>query len=115
MQSDTDSRCSDHTVWALIEGHVKFAWDNFRKQNIVSVVPPLKYGDICTHKALEARAHNRLDRAMGLLGQAKFAYGCAGEAGSERAQALEHAVQKVLSKAEKSTKLRLAGPVPKVE
>ena len=95
----------------LIEGHVKFAWDNFRKQNIVSVVPPLMYGDICTHKALEAR----LDRAMGLLGQAKFAYGCAGEAGSERAQALEHAVQKVLSKAEKSTKLRLVGPVPKVE
>lgn len=57
-----------------MEGHVKFAWDNLRKQNIVSVVPPLKYGDICTHKALEARAHNHLDRAMGFLGQAKFAY-----------------------------------------
>jgi ribosomal protein L27 len=59
----------DHTLWALVEGHVKFAFDKFRfiyikstcivalhgkytralganvdrKQNTVSVVPQLKY------------------------------------------------------------------------
>ena len=59
----------DHTLWALVEGHVKFSYDKFRQQNTVSVVPSLKHGDVCTHKALEARAHNHLDRAMGFLGQ----------------------------------------------
>eukprot|EP00277_Geminigera_cryophila_P001862 CAMPEP_0179428632 /NCGR_PEP_ID=MMETSP0799-20121207/14244_1 /TAXON_ID=46947 /ORGANISM="Geminigera cryophila, Strain CCMP2564" /LENGTH=195 /DNA_ID=CAMNT_0021204201 /DNA_START=52 /DNA_END=639 /DNA_ORIENTATION=+ len=105
----------DHTLWALVEGHVKFAWDNLRKQNIVSVVPPLKYGDICTHKALEARAHNHLDRAMGFLGQAKFAYSCAGEEGAARTEALKHAISRVVSKAEQMPKLRLTGCAPKFE
>jgi len=105
----------DHTLWALVEGHVKFSWDNFRKQNIVSVVPPLKYGDACTHKALEARAHNHLDRAMGYLGMAKFAYSCAGEEGAARTEVLKNAIAKVVSKAEKSPKLRLLGPSPKFE
>ena len=59
----------DHTLWALVEGHVKFSYDKFRKQNTVSVVPSLKHGDTCAHKALEARAHNHLDRAMGFLAQ----------------------------------------------
>jgi ribosomal protein L27 len=105
----------DHTLWALVGGHVKFSWDNFRKQNVVSVVPSLKYGDICTHKALEARAQNRLDRAMGYLGQAKFAYSNAGEEGAARMDALQSAISKVVSKAEKSPKLRLSGPAPKLE
>jgi len=105
----------DHTLWALIEGHVKFIWDPFKKQNTVTVVPPLKYGDICTQKALEARAHNNLDRAMGYLGQAKFAYKFAGEEGAARTDALKKAIAKVTSKAEKMPNLRLRGPTPKLE
>ena len=105
----------DHTLWALVDGHVKFSWDNFRKQNVVSVVPSLKYGDACTHKALEARAHNNLDRAMGYLGQAKFAYSHAGDEGSARIEALKSAISKVVSKAEKSPTLRLVGCAPKFE
>ena len=29
----------DHTIWALVDGHVAFRWDPSRKKQIVSVVP----------------------------------------------------------------------------
>jgi large subunit ribosomal protein L27 len=38
----------DHTLWALIEGHVKFIWDPFKK-NTVTVVPPLSSTVISAH------------------------------------------------------------------
>jgi hypothetical protein len=47
--------------------------------------------------------------------QAKFAYSLAGDEGSAKSDALKAAIAKVVSKAEKSPKLRLTGPVPNME
>ena len=49
----------------------------------------------------------------GLLLQ--FAYSHAGDEGAARVEALKAAISKVVSKAEKSPKLRLLGPAPKLE
>uniref|UniRef100_A0A6T8JF89 50S ribosomal protein L27, chloroplastic n=1 Tax=Hemiselmis andersenii TaxID=464988 RepID=A0A6T8JF89_HEMAN len=88
----------DHTIWALVDGHVKFTWSKFHKQQTVSVVPHLKYGHQCEHKAMEATAQKNLLKAKGLLQQARFAFKLAGEEGQERLEKLDAFRTRLMSK-----------------
>ncbi len=61
-------------------------------------------GAICEHKAIEARAKGELDLAMGMLGQAKYAYGLAGEEGLKK---MDDLAKVAISIREKATKDKL--------
>mmetsp|Transcript_89192 Transcript_89192/g.238143 ORF Transcript_89192/g.238143 Transcript_89192/m.238143 type:complete len:210 (+) Transcript_89192:1126-1755(+) len=91
----------DHTLYSLVDGHVKFQYSNVTKKNTVHVIPSLKYGAVCEHKAVEARAHGKLDLAMGMLGQAKYAYTLAGEEGLAKMEKLGKIAISVRDKAVK--------------
>ena len=105
----------DHTIFALTSGNVRFVWGGLRKQFTVNVVPHKTYGDLCCHRAFEAMKKNACDRAMGFLGQAKFAYGLAeGQDREDGLKKLAEVLTKVnLKIAEKN--LFLVGPSPIVE
>jgi ribosomal protein L27 len=133
----------DQTIYSLIEGHVKFKYSNLTKKSTVYVVPSLRYGEppshttprpcairppnprishthtscpagaICEHKAVEARAKDQLDLAMGLLGEAKHAYGYAGEAGLAKLEGLAKIAISVREKAVKK-KLPLLTSAPRL-
>lgn len=62
---------------------MRFQWSKLDKQQTVSVVPPLKFGKVCLHKAIEARAHKNMPRSKGMLSLAQFALSKAGEDGKK--------------------------------
>eukprot|EP00960_Hanusia_phi_P043772 756247-Hanusia_phi.AAC.4 len=104
----------DHTIFALTSGNVRFVWGGLRKQFTVNVVPHKKYGDLCCHRAFEAMAKDQCDRAMGFLGQAKFAYNLAkGEEKEEGLKYLAKAVTKIRETIAKKN-LFLLGPCPSI-
>jgi hypothetical protein len=70
-------------------------------------------GAICEHKAVEARAQGQLDLAMGLLGEAKHAYGYAGEAGLAKLEGLGKIALSVRETAVKK-KLPLLAAAPRL-
>jgi hypothetical protein len=76
------------------------------KHQYVSVVPSLKFGQICEHKAVEARAFKQLDRSVGYVGLAKYAYSKAGEEGAKRLEKLMQIKDKVRSELTKVVRAR---------
>ena len=61
-------------------------------------------GAICEHKAIEARAKGKLDLAMGMLGQAKYAFSLAGDEGLKK---MDDLAKVAVSIREKATKKKL--------
>ena len=77
------------------------------------LAPSRPAGAICEHKAVEARAQNHLDLAMGMLGEAKHAYGYAGEAGLAKLEGLGKIAMSIRDKAVKK-KLPLLASAPRL-
>mmetsp|Transcript_10963 Transcript_10963/g.21699 ORF Transcript_10963/g.21699 Transcript_10963/m.21699 type:complete len:221 (-) Transcript_10963:109-771(-) len=93
----------DHTIYSLINGHVKFKWSGHHKQMSVNVLSHLEYGRIAEHKAMEAFAHKNVFKARGYMQQACFAYHLAGEEGREKLVAMDPFRIKLLESATKET------------
>ena len=91
----------DHTIFALMEGFVKYRFDVHKKRTTISVLSCKDFAHDCEHKAIEARHHNKLDSAFGYLGLAKCAYLKTGEEGIKKLYDLSKIAFSIREKAEK--------------
>jgi hypothetical protein len=103
---DTNTPIHPSQIWALVEGHVKFMYSRMDKHQYVSVVPPLKFGQVCEHKALEAKSFKQLNRSIGYVGLAQYAYSKAGLEGASKLEKLMQIRDKVRKELCKAWKAR---------